>query len=91
MGTRGSFEAVPVEIRGVVYPSQWSAAKALGVNQRTICRALEDGWLDRVGLTKRRAVRVTIAGVEYQSMQSAARGSGVSYSVIQKRYARGQL
>ena len=91
MRTRGTYEAVPVQIRGVVYPSQLAAGKALGVNQRTISRALDEGWLDRVGLIKRRPVSVTIDGVCYPSMQSAARGSGMSYSAIQERHAKGLL
>lgn len=44
----------PVEIRGVVYPTMTAAAKALGLHHSTISKALSEGNVDRVGLTKHR-------------------------------------
>lgn len=42
----------PVTIRGVTYPSQTAAAKALGVSTSRISNAKREGTLDLVGLRK---------------------------------------
>ena len=45
-------EPVPIRIRGEEYPSESAAARALGVSQSAVHRALERGTLDRVGVCK---------------------------------------
>lgn len=45
----------PVTIRGVRYESHAAAAKALGVTDRTVSRAVQRGTQDRVALSKEKA------------------------------------
>ena len=42
----------PVTIRGVTYESHAAAAKALGVTDRTVSRAVQRGTEDRIALSK---------------------------------------
>ena len=42
----------PLTIRGVRYDSHAAAAKALGVSDRTVSRAVQRGTQDRVALKK---------------------------------------
>ena len=44
----------PLTIRGVRYESHAAAAKALGVSDRTVSRAVKRGTQDRVALSKER-------------------------------------
>ena len=44
----------PVTIRGVTYESHAAAAKALGVKDRTVSRAVQRGTEDRVAMNKER-------------------------------------
>ena len=45
----------PVTIRGVTYESHAAAAKALGVSDRTVSRAVQRGTEDRIALSKEKA------------------------------------
>lgn len=45
----------PVTIRGVTYESHAAAAKALGVSDRTVGRAVKRGTQDRVAMRKEKA------------------------------------
>ena len=45
----------PVTIRGVTYESHAAAAKALGVTDRTVSRAVQRGTEDRIALSKEKA------------------------------------
>lgn len=48
----GGTPPVKVTIRGVEYASISAAARALGVSMNAVWLALENGYLDRVGLKK---------------------------------------
>ena len=65
------FEPVEVEIRGVRYHSETAAARALGVPQTAIHKALERGTLDYVGLGRNYLTRYRLIfeGVTYDSAQ----------------------
>lgn len=67
----------PVRIRGVNYPSQTTAAKALKVSPKTILRSLNNGTIDHVGLRKKNPIGVTIHGTCYRSNLAAANVLGV--------------
>lgn len=73
------YEATPVVIRGVQYPSQTSAARALGVPQSAVYQALERGTLDGVGLGRNHhsKLRMMVDGVEFESIADAAREIGM--------------
>lgn len=43
----GDTEGFPVRVRGVIYPSQRAAAKALGVSEKTVRNALDAGRRER--------------------------------------------
>lgn len=43
-----------VTIRGTTYPSRTAAAKALGVTPSAVSQAEKYGWLDHVGLARRK-------------------------------------
>lgn len=80
-------EPVPTMIRGVLYPSQGAAARALGVHYTTVQKAMEDGRLDGVGLNPRGrglSMAVVIDGVEYPSIRQAAKATGLSKELIGK-------
>lgn len=76
----------PVIIRGTLYPSQSAAARALGVAQAVVFRALDRGTADNVGLG--RSKPVTIDGTEYPSVTAAAAALGRAKSTISKRLRR---
>lgn len=77
----------PVRIRGVVYPSQRAAAKALGVTPSAVYNALERGAEDNIGLGRQNnnAKPVTIDGVTYRSRAEATRRLGISKYEAWKR------
>ena len=75
----------PIEIRGVNYPSQKAAAKALGLADSTIHSALERGTLGTVGLPHGHGIPTKWRGVEYISRAAAARAEGVCLSTLYKR------
>lgn len=77
----------PVRIRGVIYPSQRAAAKALGVSPASVNNALERGAEDSIGLGRQNnnARPVTIDGVTYRSRAEAARRLGISKHEVRKR------
>lgn len=77
--------ATPVRIRGVDYPSQAAAAKALGLSHHTIYSALERGTIDHVGRGqgwKRRYIR--LGGVLYRSIAEAGRAYGRSKNFLNR-------
>lgn len=71
-------EPTPVTIRGINYPSQHAAAKALNVPQSTIYIALERGTLDGVGLGRNHDRKRTVIanGVLFDAIADAARHYG---------------
>lgn len=74
----------PILIRGVLYPSQCAAARALGVSHRTVYSALERGSLDFVGCGRNyhNKKRTTIEGVTYPTMKAAAHAQGWPEHII---------
>lgn len=80
----------PVKIRGVLYPSQAAAARALGVKQTNISKALDAGTIDNIGLGRnfgRKKPLLIQRGDEpailAQSQGEAARIIGITASVMQ--------
>ena len=51
---------VPIRVRGVDYPSVTAAALALGVAKSAVCRSLELGTLDRLGLSKQETTLISV-------------------------------
>lgn len=85
------FAPVPTLIRGVLYPSQDAAARALGVHYTTVAKAVEAGAADRIGLAprgRRIAVPVEIDGVRYGSISQASRATGWPTDRIARRVKR---
>lgn len=76
----------PTLIRGTLYPSQNDAAKSLGVSPSTICRALEEGRLDTVGLGKtgRPGKPCYLNGRRWPSRAAAARALDVTVPAVCK-------
>lgn len=79
----------PVRIRGVDYPSQAAAARALGVSVSTIGMALAVGRPDAAGLGSgfgggRPGKPCWYRGVRYPSRTAAARACGVSVAAVSK-------
>jgi biotin operon repressor len=75
---------IVTDIRGVSYPSQADAARALGLNSRTVWKAANLGTLDRVG-TGGRHVPVVIDDTHYPSMTEAGRALGISRQAVASR------
>jgi predicted DNA-binding protein (UPF0251 family) len=80
----------PVRIRGVDYPSQKAAALALGTSKNTITNALDEGWIDEVGLRRRgqRPKPCTFRGNHYPSRKAAAEACGVSVQTVSREVTR---
>jgi hypothetical protein len=76
----------PVRIRGTVYPSVAAAARAVGVNRVTIDRALDEGWIDDVGILRRKGghpgTPCLYRGRHYPSVTAAAMACGVSKAAV---------
>lgn len=76
----------PVRIRGVVYPSVIAAARAMGVGRKTVERALDGGWIDEIGIIRRKGGQpcksCTYRGKTYPSITAAAQANGVSKSAV---------
>jgi NUMOD1 domain len=88
---RGAAQMTPVMIRQTLYPSIRAAANALGVHERTVSRALDDGRIDEVGLHVRRgrpAIPCTYKGKEYPSMTAAAKACNVSLAAVSRNCTR---
>lgn len=85
----------PTLIRGVLYPSQSAAARALGVSQSTINQALERGTQDHVGQGRRWRSGAPlrpcyINGHRWPSRTAAANALGVSRAAISHAIAAGR-
>ena len=87
------FNAMPVMIRGVLYPSQKEAAAALGVSPSAISQRLKrKDTAETVGLgvsagmygNTNRAVPITILGCEFPSRTIAAEELGITRSQLTK-------
>lgn len=87
------FNAMPVQIRGKVYPSHKEAAKALGVTPAAISQRLHvNGHAETVGLglsggqkgNKNGARELTLAGFTFPSRKDAAKALGVTRSQLTK-------
>lgn len=84
----------PIEIHGVMYPSQKAAAEALGVSTSVIGRHKKNGTLYKVGAEgsiEQRMKPTTIRGVTYESRSEAARALGVSLATVTHHIRRGTL
>jgi len=83
----------PLKIRGVTYPSQYAAAKALGVNPSTIRAAVVRGTLATVGMGKAgmtaRAMPIRIRGKVYKNAATAALAFGVTRACVYRHLAAG--
>lgn len=87
---------VPTLIRGVLYPSMSAAARALGVVTCTVSQAMDDGWLDRVGLGRPRGVSSRpdlrkpcwFRGKRYPSRTAAALAHGVTVAAVSLSVSR---
>lgn len=84
---------VPVQIRGVTYPSMAAAARAIGVHCSVVQKALESGRLETVGLrasqgerrkgnSNARRVPLVAFGASFPSRVQAARALGVDKSTL---------
>ena len=84
-------DGFPVRVRGVVYPSQRAAARALGVSEKTVRTALDAGRADMIGITGngRPGKPCTYRGVEYPSLTAAAIACGVSDKTVANDIRRG--
>lgn len=88
-------EPTPVTIRGITYPSQYAAARALGVPQSSITIALNRGDLSGVGMGRnwQRKFAVSVDDVQYETMTLAAMEIGCHCSsvheVVRKARAMG--
>lgn len=78
---------VPTKINGSVYPSQASAARALGCSASAVWLAIEEGR-EPGGKRGRRAVKCYVNGRIYPSVTDAAKDLGVTKAAISKRRAR---
>lgn len=69
------YNRCPVIIRGVYYPSQKDAAKALGLNSSSISTALDRGSIDSCGfgLPDKFKIKITHNGITYPSIMQAAK------------------
>ncbi len=76
----------PVRIRGVDYPSQAAAARAIGIAHQTLTQHLDRGTPDRAGLRWGRQVRLN--GAEYPSITVAAEATGLTRSAVIYRLER---
>lgn len=81
---------VPVCIRGVHYPSITAAARALGVTDRAVHHALDEGNPDRVGTGKSRPRQFTYNGVTYRSQAACARAYGIPTNTFNDRLRQGR-
>lgn len=85
--------AIPTLIRGVLYPSQVAASRALNVSQGMISHALDQGRLDQVGLQPRRARKanpIYMNGRQWPSYRAAAQGLNVTLPAIYRAKAQGR-
>jgi hypothetical protein len=80
----------PCKIRGVLYPSQRAAARALGVIEATVSEALNKGRADTIGLTKRRPKPIKYGGIQFSSHAECARHFGVHPSTFGYRLETGR-
>jgi hypothetical protein len=85
----------PTRIRGVLYPSQAAAARALGIKPNTVARALNRGTEEFAGLGRRwpsdfgqKPKPCEIDGVQYPSQKAAATALGLTPSCICMRLRR---
>lgn len=83
---------LPVRIRGVTYPSQRAAARALGVSERAIRNALDAGRVDQVGLHPKRGgapgIPCVYRGQEFPSRIAAAIAFDVSSKAVYRAVER---
>lgn len=83
---------LPVRIRGVTYPSQRVAARALGVSERAIRNALDAGRVDQVGLHPKKGgapgIPCVYRGKKYPSQIAAALACDVSPTSVYRAVRR---
>ena len=79
----------PISIRGVSYPSMRSAARALGVSNTTIMRALNRGTHETSAVFTKNAG--TLDGVWYYCKADAAWARGVNASTFRRQIRKGKI
>ncbi|MBC6437127.1 MAG: hypothetical protein GDA52_03060 [Rhodobacteraceae bacterium] len=81
----------PITIRGVTYPSQAAAARALGVSTSSVARLARRGEPDSIGIGTKSGQPITIRGVTYPSQAAAARALGISRQAVNDATRTGRL
>lgn len=83
-----TFTPQPTRYRDEVFPSQRALARARGVSDQTVSKALERGTVDYIG--QGRGVRhpCIVDGVAYPSQAAASRSTGIPQSTLSVRLAR---
>ena len=85
----------PITIRGVEYPSQAAAGKALGISHNRVYKAALAGRKESLGLglpgCVKATVPVTIRGVSYPSLHAAAKALGIAQSNLSRMRRNGTL
>lgn len=82
-------QRIPISIRGVSYPSIRAAARALGVRNTTIMRALNRGTHETSAVFTKNAG--TLEGVWYYCRADAAAALGVNTSTFCKQIRKGKI
>jgi hypothetical protein len=80
-----SRNAVPITIRGTLYPSITAAARVFGLNPTTVAKALDTGRLDYVGTGRIAPKPTAYLGVTHPSERAAARANNISVATMQYR------
>ncbi|WP_085785981.1 hypothetical protein [Ketogulonicigenium robustum] len=82
--------AIPVTIRGVVYPSRKAAMRALHVSDKTLKSAEQSGRLDEVGMSPKLRFRISVGGHDYLTIAEAAAAIGGTKGGIAVAMRRGR-
>lgn len=83
--------AVPVMVRGQLFPSMQKCAKHFGVSKGVVDRLLDDGRIDDLPVVAtlpkkgQRRVRCLSTGREWSSALEAANANGMASSTMAKR------
>ena len=82
----------PTDIRGVVYPSQAAAGRALGVTATTVHQAVQNGFLEFVGLGLKNRIGKPrhMNGRDFPSLAEAGRQLGVSPGTVARAIKAGR-
>jgi predicted transcriptional regulator len=78
-----------IKVKGVTYPSQVAAAKALGLSEATVSRRIEGGKVNLKNIGKQQKQRVEIKGTIYRLLREASRQTGIHINTIKSRIQKG--